>query len=245
MALIGLYVGVIPIAIGMLWLPWLRSVDARWIRFLLAFTVGLLGFLAIEALLEGTELANDGAAGARRRRAGLARGGGRLPGAGGRGRVAARRAKPARERRRRSAGRARGLPRRARDRAPQPRRGARHRLGLRDRVAGAGRRRSSSASPCTTPPRGSRSSRRWRAPGTARPRTLVLLGVIAGAPAGAGRLDRGLERSTRSVAAVHVRHRRRGDRPGDRPDPRPGIRAGDGHGCSTRTPRAGCSPGCS
>jgi zinc transporter, ZIP family len=60
MALIGLYVGVIPVAIGMLWLPWLRSVDARWIRFLLAFTVGLLGFLAIEALLEGTELAGNG-----------------------------------------------------------------------------------------------------------------------------------------------------------------------------------------
>jgi ZIP family zinc transporter len=59
MALIGLYVGVIPVAIGMLWLPWLRTVDARWIRFLLAFTVGLLGFLAIEALLEGTELAGD------------------------------------------------------------------------------------------------------------------------------------------------------------------------------------------
>jgi zinc transporter, ZIP family len=60
MALIGLYVGVIPVAIGMLWLPWLRTVDARWIRFLLAFTVGLLGFLAIEALLEGTELAGSG-----------------------------------------------------------------------------------------------------------------------------------------------------------------------------------------
>jgi zinc transporter ZupT len=60
MALIGLYVGVIPVAIGMLWLPWLRSVDARWIRFLLAFTVGLLAFLAIEALLEGTELAGEG-----------------------------------------------------------------------------------------------------------------------------------------------------------------------------------------
>jgi zinc transporter ZupT len=60
MALIGLYVGVIPVAIGMLWLPWLRTVDARWIRFLLAFTVGLLGFLAIEALLEGSELAGDG-----------------------------------------------------------------------------------------------------------------------------------------------------------------------------------------
>jgi zinc transporter ZupT len=60
MALIGLYVGVIPVAIGMLWLPWLRSVDARWVRFLLAFTVGLLGFLAIEALLEGSELAGEG-----------------------------------------------------------------------------------------------------------------------------------------------------------------------------------------
>jgi zinc transporter, ZIP family len=60
MALIGLYVGVIPVAIGMLWLPWLRTVDPRWIRFLLAFTVGLLGFLAIEALLEGSELAGEG-----------------------------------------------------------------------------------------------------------------------------------------------------------------------------------------
>jgi ZIP family zinc transporter len=61
MALIGLYVGVIPVAIGMLWLPWVRGVDARWMRFLLAFTVGLLAFLGIDALLEGTELAGTGA----------------------------------------------------------------------------------------------------------------------------------------------------------------------------------------
>jgi ZIP family zinc transporter len=61
MALIGLYVGVIPVGIGMLWLPWLRSVDRRWLRFLLAFTVGLLGFLGVEALLEGTEIAGTGA----------------------------------------------------------------------------------------------------------------------------------------------------------------------------------------
>jgi zinc transporter, ZIP family len=60
MALIGIYVGVIPVAIGMLWLPWIRGVDARWIRFLLAFTVGLLGFLGVESLLEGTELAGSG-----------------------------------------------------------------------------------------------------------------------------------------------------------------------------------------
>ena len=61
MALIGIYVGVIPVAIGMLWLPWIRGVDHRWIGFLLAFTVGLLGFLGVEALLEGTEIAGTGA----------------------------------------------------------------------------------------------------------------------------------------------------------------------------------------
>jgi zinc transporter, ZIP family len=62
MALIGLYVGVIPVAIGMLWLPWIRTVDMRWMRFLLAFTIGLLAFLGIEALLEGSELAGEGPA---------------------------------------------------------------------------------------------------------------------------------------------------------------------------------------
>jgi zinc transporter, ZIP family len=62
MALIGIYVGVIPVGIGMLWLPWLRTVDPRWMRFLMAFTIGLLGFLGIEALLEGTEIAGEGPA---------------------------------------------------------------------------------------------------------------------------------------------------------------------------------------
>jgi ZIP family zinc transporter len=61
MALIGLYVGVIPVTIGMLWLPWVRGVDRRWMRFLLAFTIGLLAFLGVDALLEGTELAGTGA----------------------------------------------------------------------------------------------------------------------------------------------------------------------------------------
>ena len=62
MALIGLYVGVIPVAIGMLWLPWVRGVDRRWMQFLLAFTIGLLAFLGVDALLEGTELAGTGPA---------------------------------------------------------------------------------------------------------------------------------------------------------------------------------------
>ena len=56
MAMIGLYVGVIPVAIGMLWLPWVRRVDERLIQFLLALTVGLLAFLGIDAVLDGTEL---------------------------------------------------------------------------------------------------------------------------------------------------------------------------------------------
>lgn len=61
MGLIGLYVGIVPVAIGMLWLPWVRRIDPRWIQFVLALTLGLLAFLGIEALLEGTEIAAGGA----------------------------------------------------------------------------------------------------------------------------------------------------------------------------------------
>jgi ZIP family zinc transporter len=61
MALLGLYVGVIPVALGMLWLPFVRRVDATWIRVLLAATVGLLGFLAVDATLEALEIAGEGA----------------------------------------------------------------------------------------------------------------------------------------------------------------------------------------
>jgi len=60
MALVGLYVGVIPVAIGMLWLPWIRGIDPRYVQFLLALTIGLLAFLGIDALLEGTEFAGQG-----------------------------------------------------------------------------------------------------------------------------------------------------------------------------------------
>jgi zinc transporter ZupT len=60
MALLGIYVGVIPIALGMLWLPWLRRIPARWLRAIMALTVGLLAFLAIDATLEGFELAGEG-----------------------------------------------------------------------------------------------------------------------------------------------------------------------------------------
>ena len=60
MALLGVYVGVIPIALGMLWLPWVRRIPPSWLRVVMALTVGLLGFLAIDATLEGFELAGEG-----------------------------------------------------------------------------------------------------------------------------------------------------------------------------------------
>jgi len=60
MALLGIYVGVIPIALGMLWLPWIRRIPPSWLRAVMALTVGLLAFLAIDATLEGLELAGEG-----------------------------------------------------------------------------------------------------------------------------------------------------------------------------------------
>ena len=60
MALLGIYVGVIPVAIGMVWLPFLRRVGPGLIRGLMAFTVGLLAFLGLDALLEGLEIAGTG-----------------------------------------------------------------------------------------------------------------------------------------------------------------------------------------
>jgi ZIP family zinc transporter len=60
MALLGVYVGVIPVALGMLWLPWVRRIPPGWLRVVMALTVGLLAFLAIDATLEGFELAGEG-----------------------------------------------------------------------------------------------------------------------------------------------------------------------------------------
>jgi len=58
-SLIGLYVGVLPVAIGLLWLPFLRRLERRWIHFALALTGGLLAFLAVEALHEALEIAES------------------------------------------------------------------------------------------------------------------------------------------------------------------------------------------
>jgi zinc transporter, ZIP family len=60
MALLGVYVGVIPVALGMLWLPWIRRIPPTWLRAVMGLTVGLLAFLAIDATLEGLERAGEG-----------------------------------------------------------------------------------------------------------------------------------------------------------------------------------------
>jgi ZIP family zinc transporter len=58
-ALLGVYVGVIPVAVGLLWFPALRRARRIWLDFFLAFTVGLLAFLLIETVDEGLELASE------------------------------------------------------------------------------------------------------------------------------------------------------------------------------------------
>jgi zinc transporter ZupT len=55
-ALIGLLVGVVPVALGLLWLPALRQASAAWLATFMAFTAGLLAFLGVEALSEAFEL---------------------------------------------------------------------------------------------------------------------------------------------------------------------------------------------
>ena len=55
-ALLGVYVGVIPVFLGLLWLPFLRGVSDRWVHFFLSFTLGLLVFLGVDAIAEALDM---------------------------------------------------------------------------------------------------------------------------------------------------------------------------------------------
>ena len=55
-ALIGFLVGVVPVALGLAWLPSLRRASPKWLAAFMALTAGLLTFLAIDALAEALEL---------------------------------------------------------------------------------------------------------------------------------------------------------------------------------------------
>jgi zinc transporter, ZIP family len=53
--IIGFLVGVVPVALGLLWLPSLRRADERWLGAFMALTAGLLTFLGVEALFEAVD----------------------------------------------------------------------------------------------------------------------------------------------------------------------------------------------
>src|SRR5581483_9123798 len=57
--LIGLYVGVIPIFLGIFWFPALRQLGRRTMIFLMAATAGLLIFLGLDTLAEAFEVASE------------------------------------------------------------------------------------------------------------------------------------------------------------------------------------------
>ena len=56
-ALLGTYVGVVPVFLGLLWFPFLRRVQDHWFDFFMSLTVGLLVFLGVDALVEASEVA--------------------------------------------------------------------------------------------------------------------------------------------------------------------------------------------
>jgi zinc transporter, ZIP family len=55
--LVGLYVGVVPVALGLLWYPVLRRLGRNGMNFVLALTVGLLVFLVVDMFQEAQEVA--------------------------------------------------------------------------------------------------------------------------------------------------------------------------------------------
>jgi zinc transporter, ZIP family len=55
-AVIGFLVGIVPVALGLGWLPSLRRAGAGWIAAFMALTAGLLSFLALDALAEALDL---------------------------------------------------------------------------------------------------------------------------------------------------------------------------------------------
>ena len=63
-AIIGTYVGVIPVLIGLLWFPFLKRLSANKYNFFLSLTAGLLVFLGIDSLIEANEITARNVAGA-------------------------------------------------------------------------------------------------------------------------------------------------------------------------------------
>ena len=58
-AIIGTYVGILPVLIGMLWLPFIKRISKAKYNFFLAITAGLLLFLGIDAIEEALEVSDE------------------------------------------------------------------------------------------------------------------------------------------------------------------------------------------
>jgi ZIP family zinc transporter len=61
-AILGIFVGIVPVAVGLMFYPALRGVGRDGMSFLLALTVGLLAFLMVDAIGDAFELAAESAA---------------------------------------------------------------------------------------------------------------------------------------------------------------------------------------
>lgn len=57
--LVGLYVGIVPVALGLLWYPFMRRLSGQAMNFILALTIGLLFYLAIGTWLDALEFAAE------------------------------------------------------------------------------------------------------------------------------------------------------------------------------------------
>ncbi len=62
-AVIGTYVGIIPVMIGLLWLPFIKRISKQKYHFFLALTAGLLFFLAIDSIEEALDVSEENLAG--------------------------------------------------------------------------------------------------------------------------------------------------------------------------------------
>ena len=58
-AIIGTYVGIIPVMIGLLWLPFIKKISKSKYHFFLALTAGLLLFLGIDSIEEAFEVIEE------------------------------------------------------------------------------------------------------------------------------------------------------------------------------------------
>ena len=58
LGIIGLLIGVVPIMIGLLWYPFIKKLGKNAFNFFLAFTIGLLLFLALDAIEEAFDISD-------------------------------------------------------------------------------------------------------------------------------------------------------------------------------------------